>query len=80
MSSERRRSTANAIREASYPITLGFGPNANSSVVDVTNGRVTRVRPLHFDWKYDNKQFNAWKMEVRGENVRAWDESPSGPL
>jgi anaerobic selenocysteine-containing dehydrogenase len=51
----------------SLPITLGFGPNANSSVVDVKNGKIVRVRPLHFDWKYDKKYFNPWKMEAHGK-------------
>jgi len=51
----------------SIPITLGFSPDANSAVVDVKNGRIVRIRPLHFDWKYDKKEFNAWKMEVRGK-------------
>jgi len=52
----------------SFPITLGFGPNANSSVVDVKNGKIIRIRPLHFDWKYDEKGFNPWKMEARGKS------------
>jgi trimethylamine-N-oxide reductase (cytochrome c) len=51
----------------SIPISLGFGPNANSSVVDVKNGKIVRIRPLHFDWKYDSKKFNPWKMEARGK-------------
>jgi anaerobic selenocysteine-containing dehydrogenase len=51
----------------SLPITLGFGPNANSSVVDVKNGKIVRIRPLHFDWKYDKKDFNPWKMEAHGK-------------
>jgi molybdopterin guanine dinucleotide-containing S/N-oxide reductase-like protein len=46
---------------------LGFGPNANSSVVDVKNGRIIRIRPLHFDWKYDKKEFNPWRIEARGQ-------------
>jgi anaerobic selenocysteine-containing dehydrogenase len=54
-------------REKSLPITLGFGPNANSSVVDVKNGRIVRIKPLHFDWKYNKKDFNPWKMEARGK-------------
>jgi trimethylamine-N-oxide reductase (cytochrome c) len=51
----------------SIPITLGFGPNANSSVVDVKNGKIVRIRPLHYDWRYDKKVFSPWKMEARGK-------------
>lgn len=41
--------------------------DANTSVVDVKDGRVVRVRPLHFDWKYDKEDFNAWRMEAHGQ-------------
>jgi len=58
----------NMVADKSLPISLGFGPNANSSVVDVKNGRIIRVRPLHFDWKYDEKSFNPWKMEAHGKS------------
>ena len=50
---------------------LGFcGPGAgsNTSVADVKDGKLVRLRPLHLDWKYDPKQFNPWKMEARGKS------------
>jgi trimethylamine-N-oxide reductase (cytochrome c) len=50
----------------SLPTTLGFSPDSNCSVVDVKDGRVVRIRPLHFDWKYNQDDFNPWKMEARG--------------
>jgi anaerobic selenocysteine-containing dehydrogenase len=53
-------------KEKSLPISLGFSPNANSAIADVKDGKIVRVRPLHYDWKYDKKKFNPWKMEVRG--------------
>ena len=55
----------------SIPITLGFGPNSNSAVVDVKNGKVIRIRPLHFDWKYNKKAYNPWKMKARGKVFEA---------
>ncbi|MBN1190108.1 MAG: molybdopterin-dependent oxidoreductase [Dehalococcoidales bacterium] len=57
----------NTSDEKSLPATLGFGPNSNSSVIDVKNGKIVRIRPLHFDWKYDKKQLSPWKMEVNGQ-------------
>jgi molybdopterin guanine dinucleotide-containing S/N-oxide reductase-like protein len=53
--------------EKSLPITLGFSPNSNSAVVDVKNGKIVRIRPLHFDWKYESAKFNPWKMEAHGQ-------------
>jgi trimethylamine-N-oxide reductase (cytochrome c) len=43
--------------------------DANTSVVDVKNGKIVRIRPLHFDWKYDRASFNAWKMEAHGQTL-----------
>ncbi|MCL5735766.1 MAG: molybdopterin-dependent oxidoreductase [Actinobacteria bacterium] len=40
--------------------------DGNTSVVDVKDGRILRIRPLHFDWKYERKDFNPWRMEARG--------------
>ncbi len=40
---------------------------SNASMVDVKDGKIVRIRPMHYDWKYDpEKDMNPWKMEVRG--------------
>ena len=40
---------------------------SNASMVDVKDGKIIRIRPMHYDWKYDpKKDMNPWKMEVRG--------------
>jgi anaerobic selenocysteine-containing dehydrogenase len=40
---------------------------SNASMVDVKDGKIIRIRPMHYDWKYDpEKDMNPWKMEVRG--------------
>jgi anaerobic selenocysteine-containing dehydrogenase len=44
-----------------------FGVDGNPSVVDVSRGRIVRIRPLHYEWKYDKKNFNFWKIEARGK-------------
>jgi anaerobic selenocysteine-containing dehydrogenase len=62
----KEKSGTEAGKEKSYTITLGFSPDASSAIVDVTDGKVIRVRPLHYDWKYDETSFNPWKMDVRG--------------
>ena len=41
-----------------------FGIDGNTSVVDVRDGKIIRIRPLHFDWRYDKQAFNIWKMEA----------------
>ena len=45
----------------------GLGPGGAATVADTSNGKIVRLRPLHYDWKYDKAQFNPWKMEARGK-------------
>jgi len=41
---------------------------SNASMVDVKDGKIIRIRPMHYDWKYDpEKDMNPWKFEVRGK-------------
>jgi trimethylamine-N-oxide reductase (cytochrome c) len=67
----KNKSTPKIIKEKSYLKSLGFisssSGDSNTSIIDVKNGRITRIRPLHYDWKYDPKTFNQWKMEARGK-------------
>ncbi len=41
--------------------------DANSVQVDVKGGRIIRIRPLHYDWKYKPEEFRPWKIEARGK-------------
>ena len=59
--------------ECSSVFGLGFtgggGAGGNASVADFKNGKILRLKPLHYDWKYDKKRFNPWKMEARGKTL-----------
>jgi len=44
-----------------------FSINGIASVVDVRNGKIVRLRPLHYDSQYNKEKFNPWKMEARGQ-------------
>ena len=46
----------------------GVTEDSNMVQVDVKNGKIVRIRPFHFDWKYDRKP---WKMEARGQVFEA---------
>ncbi len=39
---------------------------SNASMVDVKDGKIVRIRPMHYLWKYKEKDLNPWKMTVRG--------------
>jgi len=43
------------------------GTGGNASVVDVRKGKIARIRPLHYDWKYKPEEFYKWKIEARGK-------------
>jgi molybdopterin guanine dinucleotide-containing S/N-oxide reductase-like protein len=46
-------------------------PRANTAAVDCKNGKIVRIRPLHYDWKYSTEEFNpdnASGFEARGKS------------
>lgn len=43
------------------------GHGALPACIDVKNGKILRIRPLHLDWKYDKKLFNTWEITVKGK-------------
>jgi trimethylamine-N-oxide reductase (cytochrome c) len=45
----------------------GESYGSNTSIVDVKDGKIIRIRPLNYDWKYRPEEFNPWKLEVRGK-------------
>ncbi len=49
------------------------------SSVDVKDGRVVRIRPLHWDDKYDPATFNAWKIEKNGHTLEPLYKSVPAP-
>jgi len=60
---------------------LGFNGNvrdANAIVADVKNGRLTRIRPLHYDWQYRPEEFMPWKIEARGQALGPENRGKSG--
>jgi len=62
---------------------LGFNGNvrdANAVVADVKNGRVVRIRPLHYDWQYKPEEFRPWKIEARGRVFESTMKSLIPPL
>ena len=37
--------------------------------VDVKDGKAVRIRPFKYDWKYDRKTFNPWKIKRNGKTL-----------
>jgi anaerobic selenocysteine-containing dehydrogenase len=43
-----------------------FGNAGNPGRIDIKNGKIIRISPLHYDWRYNQKEFNPWKLKARG--------------
>jgi trimethylamine-N-oxide reductase (cytochrome c) len=52
---------------------------ASPCAVDVKDGRVIRIRPLHWGSKYDYNSFNPWKMERNGVTFEPLTKSAPAP-
>ena len=45
-----------------------MGPESGGlCLVDSTDGRITRIRPYHYDAEHAEKYCNPWKIEARGK-------------
>ena len=42
------------------------GSGGNPGVVDVKNGQIVRIRPLHYDAEYSIEELKPWEIEARG--------------
>jgi len=58
----------------------GLDRGGSPCAVDVKDGRVIRVRPLHYDWKYDFKDVNPWKFEKNGKTLAMGSKSLPAPF
>ncbi len=48
--------------------------------VDVKDGKVVRIRPFHYDWKYEPEQFRPWKITRDGKDYRPLFKSVPSPF
>jgi hypothetical protein len=58
----------------------GESYGSNASVVDVKAGKIVRIRPLHYDWKYRPEEFNPWKIEARSQTFEPTMKTLIPPL
>jgi molybdopterin guanine dinucleotide-containing S/N-oxide reductase-like protein len=58
----------------------GPPPGSNTSAIDVKDGKIVRIRPLHFNWKYKPEEYNAWKLEARGRVFEAGTKTLPAPF
>ena len=44
----------------------GFGLSSNAADVDVKDGKIVRIRPVHFDEHYTRDELRMWSLEKDG--------------
>ncbi len=49
---------------------------SNASMVDVKDGKIIRIRPLHYDWKYNQRRLQPLEDGGAGQHLRAQHEDP----
>jgi anaerobic selenocysteine-containing dehydrogenase len=58
--------------EQTFTKTLNLGGRQGLPMrVDVKNGKIVRIRPLHFDEKYSLEHIQPWKIEARGKTFKS---------
>ena len=68
--------------EKSCIVGLGFisqGIDGNTVLTDIENGKIVRIRPLHYDWKYKPEEYKPWKIEARGKIFEAANKTSLPP-
>ena len=69
-------------KETTVLRTIGLSGTVNGGAegaADVKDGRIIRIRPMHYDWKYDPKDFNIWKLQRNGKTLTPTMKSLPGP-
>jgi anaerobic selenocysteine-containing dehydrogenase len=56
----------------------GVTTGGAEGAVDIKDGKIVRIRPLHYDWKYSRKDLNPWKFEKNGKTLEPnWKSLPA---
>jgi molybdopterin guanine dinucleotide-containing S/N-oxide reductase-like protein len=81
---DKGKSRRHSVEEKTFIKGLSFiGAHAMEGkpvAVDVKDGKIVRLRPFHYDWKYRPEEFQPWKIEARGKSFGPTLKSLADPL
>ena len=81
MSEETKSNTPDTQEKTTVKgMSLSGGQSGYPCSIDVRDGKIIRIRPLHYDWRYDPEQFNPWKMEARGQTFEPGMKTLASPF
>jgi molybdopterin guanine dinucleotide-containing S/N-oxide reductase-like protein len=58
----------------------GFFGGGAEGMVDVKDGKIVRIRPMRYGWKYKKEDVRQWKMERDGKSIEPTWKSLPGPF
>jgi len=58
----------------------GFFGGGAEGMVDVKNGKIVRIRPMRYGWKYDKEEVRQWKITKNGKTLEPTWKSLPGPF
>jgi trimethylamine-N-oxide reductase (cytochrome c) len=56
-----------------------FAVNGDPSQLDVKDGKIVRIRPLHYDSRYSKERIKPWKIEKNGQVLEPLMKSVIAP-
>ena len=81
--SDRKNKTIIKVKEETFVRTLslmGIMGGGAEGMVDVKDGRIVRIRPLLYNWKYTREELNPWKIERNGKTLEPLMKSLPPPF
>lgn len=80
MANEKGLTRSEVLGERTVYRTIGLSGTVSGGaegVADVKDGRIIRIRPLHYDEKYHRQDLNPWKYERNGKTLEPnWKSLP----
>ena len=58
---------------------LGIPAGGVTGAVDVKDGKIVRIRPLHYEWKFNWEKMNPWKLTRNGKSFEPTRKSLPPP-
>src|SRR3989304_6022297 len=82
MPERKSKATKNAgvetrVRSIGY---LGIPGGGVAGAVDVKDGKILRIRPLHYEWKFKWEDMNPWQVKRNGQTFGPSRKSLPGPF
>ena len=81
MTDEKRKPDVKPEKTVMRALALGgMLGGGGECALDIKNGKVLRIRPFHYDWKYDAASFRPWTIKRNGASLSPLMKSLPSPF